>query len=70
MTTQTYLVPEMSCGHCKGKIETQLELLNGIEAIDISVPEKRVTVTFDAAVSTQDAIVKSVETAGYSVKEW
>jgi copper chaperone CopZ len=46
MTTTTYIIPAIHCGHCTRTIELELRELAGVEAVTTDQAEKRVTVTF------------------------
>jgi len=65
----SFEVPEMDCPSCAGKIETSVEQLDGVEAVDPQVASGRVTVTFEDGSTTPQEIAERVETAGYTVKD-
>lgn len=69
MTTNTYLVPDMSCGSCKAKIENKLNPLLGIESANVEVADKKLTVTFDEEIIFNDEIVKMVSEVGYTAEK-
>lgn len=48
MTTVTYSVPAISCGHCTHTIETELSDLQGIQSVKADIDTKKVEITFDA----------------------
>ena len=48
MTTVTYTVPAISCGHCVHTIETEVGELNGIQSVKADEATKKVVITFDA----------------------
>ena len=66
MNTKTYLVPDMSCAHCKARIEKEVIGLNGVEAADALVESKVLTVQFDDQVVDSAAIEAAVAEAGYT----
>ena len=47
MTSLTFNVPNISCGHCVHTIQTELVELEGVEKVVASAQTKQVTVTFD-----------------------
>ena len=49
-------VPNISCNHCKMAIEAALHGLDGVIAVEVEVPDKTVSVRFDADVLTLQAI--------------
>jgi len=53
MTTVTYTVPAISCGHCTHTIETELADLQGIQSVKANLETKKVEVTFDAPASEE-----------------
>lgn len=48
MTTVTYTVPAISCGHCTRTIENELSDLKGIQSVKADQTSKQVVITFDA----------------------
>jgi copper chaperone CopZ len=44
MTTKTYNVPGISCGHCVATIERELKLVEGVQSVKAEQDSKRVTV--------------------------
>jgi copper chaperone CopZ len=47
MTTVTYQIPNISCGHCVHTIQSELSELEGVQKVIASVDTKQTTVTFD-----------------------
>lgn len=37
MTTQTYNVTGMTCGHCAHAVTTELQALDGVSAVDVDL---------------------------------
>lgn len=66
MNTKTYLVPNMSCAHCKARIEKEVTGLKGVEAADALVESKVLTVQFNDQVVDSAAIEAAVAEAGYT----
>ena len=64
MTTRTYSVPGISCGHCKAAIEGELVGADGVESAVVDVDAKTVLVTGEIA---EDAVRAAVDEAGYEV---
>jgi copper chaperone len=62
MTTRTYSVPAISCGHCKAAIEGEVGRLAGVERVVVDVDSRSVEVTGDAA---DTAIRAAIDEAGY-----
>ena len=55
MTTKTFVVPNISCGHCTSTIELELTDLAGVSSVDAEQESKQVTVTWDSP-ATWDSI--------------
>jgi copper chaperone len=64
MTTRTYSVPGISCGHCKAAIEGELVGADGVESAVVDIDAKTVLVTGEIA---EDAVRAAVDEAGYEV---
>lgn len=64
MTTKTFLVPGMTCGHCKGAVTDELSKINGVTNIDVDLDSKRVTIESEAVVEWQ-VIVDAIDEAGF-----
>ncbi|MCZ2128257.1 MAG: heavy-metal-associated domain-containing protein [Anaerolineales bacterium] len=47
MTTVTYTVPAISCGHCTRTIETEVSELEGVQSVKAEADSKKVTITFE-----------------------
>jgi len=48
MTTVTYNVPAIHCGHCIHTIETEVGELEGVQSVKADETTKKVQITFDA----------------------
>jgi copper ion binding protein len=67
MSTATYTVTGMTCGHCVSSVTEEVEQIPGVTAVDVDLETGRVTVTSDTPVD--DAKVKdAVEEAGYQLQ--
>lgn len=64
MTTRTYSVPAISCGHCKSAIEGEVAPLDGVESAIVDIDARTLTVTGDVS---EDAVRAAVDEAGYEV---
>ncbi len=63
--TTTYSVPGVHCGHCKAAITRELEVVAGVESVDIDLDSKRVAVTGHGL---DDAALRAaIDAAGYEV---
>jgi copper chaperone len=48
MTTVTYSVPAIHCGHCTHTIEMEVGELQGVQSVKADQATKKVEITFDA----------------------
>lgn len=48
MTTKTFTVPNISCGHCTHTIEVELGDLAGVQSVKADQGTKEVTVSWEA----------------------
>lgn len=51
MTTVTYTVPAIHCGHCTHTIEMEVGELQGVQSVKADEATKKVTITFDTPAS-------------------
>jgi copper chaperone CopZ len=63
--TRTYTVTGMTCGHCVASVTEEVQELDGIETVDVTLETGLLTVT--AAAVDDDAIRAAVEEAGYQL---
>ena len=64
MTMTIFLVPGMTCGHCKGAVTDELSKINGVTSVDVDLDSKVVSVESSAAIEWQ-AIADAVDEAGF-----
>lgn len=63
-TTTEYAVTGMSCGHCETAIRSEVSLIDGVQAIEVSAATGRLVIT--AATPIEDAdVIAAVDEAGY-----
>lgn len=48
MTTVTYSVPNISCGHCVHTIQMEVSDMDGVQSVVASAETKQVEIVFDA----------------------
>jgi len=56
MSTVSFEVPGISCGHCVHTIQTEVGELEGVKNVEASQSDRRVKVEFDPP-ATEEAIV-------------
>ncbi len=55
MTTVTYSIPNISCGHCVHTIQSEVGELTGVKAVQADMLKKQATITFEPP-ATEDKI--------------
>jgi len=68
MSTVTYSVPNISCGHCVQTITAELKQLAGVQEVKASAEAKRVEVSYEAP-ATEAAIESLLAEINYPVAE-
>lgn len=63
--TVTYSVPDISCGHCRAAITSEVSTVAGVESVEVDLEAKTVTVTAEPL--DEAAIVAAIDEAGYEV---
>ena len=66
MSTSTYTVVGMTCGHCVSAVTEEVVQLPGVTAVDVDLASGGLAVTSDAPVD-ETAVRAAVEEAGYEV---
>ncbi|MCJ7694990.1 MAG: heavy-metal-associated domain-containing protein [Anaerolineaceae bacterium] len=56
METITFIVPNISCGHCTMHIKQALSQIDGVEEVEASIESKEVTVEFVKPASKEKLI--------------
>jgi copper chaperone len=63
MSEITYTVADMSCGHCKQAVSSELGEVAGVESVDVDLDTKLVTIR---GRDLDDAVLRAaIEEAGY-----
>ena len=60
----TYSVPDISCGHCKQAIETEVSAVDGVTSVVADVDTRMVTVEGDAS---EADVAAAIREAGYEI---
>ena len=66
MSTATYTVVGMTCGHCISAVTDEVSQLPGVTGVDVDLAAGGLTVTSEAPVE-ETAVRAAVEEAGYEV---
>lgn len=64
MTTVTFTVPKISCGHCVHTIQMEVGDLEGVQSVKASNETKQVEVVFETP-ATEDKIVALMKEINY-----
>jgi copper ion binding protein len=66
MTTKTYTVDGMTCGHCVAAVRAEVGRIPGVETVDVDLATGRLAVSGPTEID--DAAVRAaVDEAGYEV---
>ncbi|AWE07240.1 copper resistance protein CopZ [Lysinibacillus sp. 2017] len=68
MQNVTLNVQGMSCGHCVKAVESGVNELQGINEVSVNLEDAKVTVAFNEAQVSVEAIKEAIEEQGYDVK--
>jgi copper chaperone len=66
MSTATYTVSGMTCGHCVASVTEEISEIDGVSAVDVQLETGAVTVT-SAGPLDATAVRSAVEEAGYKL---
>jgi copper chaperone CopZ len=64
MSTVTYEVPNISCGHCVHTIQTELSELAGVTKVAASQADRKVTIEFSDP-ATEEGIMALMKEINY-----
>lgn len=67
METKTYSVPTMHCGHCEAALKRELGRLEGVEAVEVDLDNRLVSVRGESLDSP--ALVAAIDEAGFDAAE-
>lgn len=66
MTTVTYSIPNISCGHCVHTIKSEVSELPGVKAVDADQTSQKATITFEPP-ATEEMIKALLAEINYPV---
>ncbi|PZF86061.1 heavy-metal-associated domain-containing protein [Jiangella anatolica] len=66
MTTSTYTVTGMTCGHCVSSVREEVSEIPGVTGVDVDLASGRLDITAESSIS-DDAVRAAVEEAGYQL---
>lgn len=53
MTTVTYKIPNISCGHCIHTVQSEVSELAGVKSVVADIDKKEAVITFEAPASEE-----------------
>jgi copper chaperone CopZ len=68
MTTETYTVSGMTCGHCVSSVTEEVAAIDGVSDVDVDLASGRLTVTAAQPLGAEK-VRAAVEEAGYSLSD-
>ena len=66
MTTATYQITGMTCGHCVSSVSNELGKLPGVEDVNVDLATGTASVTSEASLDIE-SVRAAVEEAGYEL---
>lgn len=60
--------PQMHCANCENKIKSNLRFEKGIVAIETSIPDQTVTVTYDTKKTNVETLRAAMKKIGYDTR--
>ncbi|GAA0993752.1 heavy-metal-associated domain-containing protein [Acrocarpospora macrocephala] len=66
MTTSTFTVSGMTCGHCVSSVREEVSGIPGVTTVEVDLPTGLLTVTADVPVDSE-AVSRAVKEAGYAM---
>ena len=63
-----FTIPEISCGHCKETIESTVNSLENVEAVNVDIDQKSVEVTSSSDLDLS-LVSNMLDEQGYTVVE-
>ena len=68
MATTVLSIPDISCGHCQATITNALTPLDGVQAVNVDIPTRKVTVEYDPTVVGVDRMKEVLAEEDYPVE--
>ncbi|MBB5154584.1 heavy-metal-associated domain-containing protein [Saccharopolyspora phatthalungensis] len=69
MSSQTFTVSGMTCGHCAKSVTEELSGLPGVTDVQVAVESGQVSVISDRELG-RDAVSAAITEAGYTISQW
>jgi copper chaperone len=68
MATNVLNVPDISCGHCQATITNALTPLDGVQAVNVDIPTRKVAVEYDPTIVGVDRMKEALAEEDYPVE--
>jgi copper chaperone CopZ len=66
MSEKTVAIKGMTCGHCEGRVNTEIMAIPGVIGVVVSAEKAHAIISSESEISG-DAIESAVQAAGYSL---
>jgi copper chaperone CopZ len=66
VSEKTVAIKGMTCGHCEGRVNTEIMAIPGVNSVVVSAEKAHAIITSESEISG-DAIESAVRAAGYSL---
>lgn len=63
-----FKVPQLECVNCEAKVKRNISYEKGVKRLKSDIPNRLITITFDADKTTTDALIKGFEKFGYKAE--
>lgn len=68
MPTISAVIPDISCGHCAGRIRSEISRLPGVREVQVDVPSRTATFSWDQP-ATWESIAARLREIAYPPQE-
>ncbi|MCH5330347.1 MAG: cation transporter [Alistipes sp.] len=58
-TVTTVFCTDIDCDHCKAKVMNTIPFEKGIKEVEVDVPTKKITVTYDPSKNSDESLIKA-----------
>ena len=65
MESKTVIIPNISCGHCKKRVEKTMNGVEGVSSAEVTVDAKSLTIAWDESKVSWGDLQGALDKAGY-----
>jgi Cu+-exporting ATPase len=69
MRKETLQISGMTCAACASAVERAVQKVDGVKEVSVNLATEKMTVDYDPAAATTEAIKAAVQKAGYEARE-